>query len=489
MPLREATKPGALIEASEDLSAEGLVILVRTQDDVNDVLRMLVPPGTREFPSRFASAGNRVVTLHEGGDRFGKVPFTDRFTGSSATLPPGSYLRVSASPRVLNPQKPGTPWKIAAGQPGELPAGTDPNRVLTPESINEPGRLQFEPTVVNGMALLQWSPSEKRWTNQILPDGELAESPWTTERHYKRGGMITGIRAWKLSDGGIYVFRPDEHAARFDRDAKRLGYPGTSGEMFHHAMQVLLEANREWVPTLESGSCAYVRFCGLNSTVGIRIKGAHWEIPGLVTPVGPYMPSQLNAVYTGIDRPVPPGFGDIKSGLCYPGPALELGKYAGGNTPYHEAVFGKDQVQEGLSAGIAAVFYGAGANGKDLVVFADGQDVLPSIMHRSAEAWLNAHSEQFETRRGNLPSHDLARADEVIALGTAALAAEVVRLDSPGRFEEGKLVKPGETLFDRGRGPGELGRVSHFVRTGFERMIGKDPAIPAPFSTWMKRMA
>lgn len=484
-----ALRPGELIEKSESVGPEGLLVIVRTREELDSVLRMLVPPGTRRFPSSFAPASDLVVTYHENGDPFGKVPFRDKFTGDPARLPEGSYLRVSRAPRVLNPKRPGTLWKTELGQEGELPAGVDARRTLTADTVNEPG-LQFEPTVVNGMAVMQWNPKENQWVNQIIPDGELAEAPWTTERHYKRGGAITGIRAWKLPDGGVYVFRADEHAARFHKDLQRLKYPGTSPEMFHHAMGKLLEANREWVPRLESGSSAYVRFYGFNSTAGIRIKGGHWEVHGLVTPVGPYMPSQLNAVYTGMDRPVPRGFGDIKSGLCYPGPALELGRYAGATPPYHEAIFGQDTIQEGLSSGVAAVFYGAGAGGRDLVHFADGAEVLPSIMHRSAEEWIKAYPEQFETRRGALPSHELARANEVVALGTAALAAEITRLDGPGRFnEEGGLEAQGEVLFDRGRKPGELGRVSHFIRTGFESMIARDESLPAPFNTWMQKMA
>ena len=245
------------------------------------------------------------------------------------------------------------------------------------------------------------------------------------------------------------------------------------------------------VPEVSEDRCAYVRFNGSSATTGIRIKGSHAEIHGLVTPTGPYMPKQLKAVLVRKDRPVPPGFGAVKSGLGYPGPARELGRYASAAKAYHEAVFGgKKGIQEGLSAGIAAVFYERGKGGKDLVVFADRDEVLPSIMHRSAEAWLAHHGDRFEVRRGFLSSARLLQADEVMALGTAALAAEITELRRPGCFDKkGHLEQEGKVLFNRDRAPGELGRVTHFVREGFLRIIHRDSDLPSPFNTWMQRVA
>ena len=63
------------------------------------------------------------------------------------------------------------------------------------------------------------------WGRSVLqPYGPIALQPAAAVFHYAQAAF-EGMKAFRLADGGIGVFRPDANAARMNRSARRLAMP------------------------------------------------------------------------------------------------------------------------------------------------------------------------------------------------------------------------------------------------------------------------
>lgn len=59
--------------------------------------------------------------------------------------------------------------------------------------------------------------------------------------------MFEGLKAYRKSDGGIQLFRPELNALRMQMGAKRLCMPAPSVEQFVDAAKQIVIANKRWV--------------------------------------------------------------------------------------------------------------------------------------------------------------------------------------------------------------------------------------------------
>src|SRR6476661_514528 len=78
--------------------------------------------------------------------------------------------------------------------------------------------------------------------------GPLQVDPSMATLHYAQS-IFEGLKAYAQPDGSVATFRPESNAARFARSAKRLAMPQVPEEGFLAAVDALLRADRDWVPT------------------------------------------------------------------------------------------------------------------------------------------------------------------------------------------------------------------------------------------------
>ncbi|HWY98181.1 MAG TPA: aminotransferase class IV, partial [Bacteroidia bacterium] len=97
----------------------------------------------------------------------------------------------------------------------------------------------------------EWGPSS------IVPFGHIEISPTMLALHY---GQIVfeGMKAFKMKDGNISIFRMDKHYERFCRSMERMCIPAMSFERFSEALKALVAVDAAWVPSNE-GSSMYIR--------------------------------------------------------------------------------------------------------------------------------------------------------------------------------------------------------------------------------------
>ncbi|RBY87278.1 branched chain amino acid aminotransferase [Blastococcus sp. TBT05-19] len=168
--------------------------------------------------------------------------------------------------------------------------------------------------------------------------GPLPMDPGTAALHYAQS-IFEGLKAYAQPDGSVATFRPEANAARFVRSAQRLAMPPVPEEAFLAAVDALVDADRDWVPT-GADQTLYLRPYQLASESFLGVRPAHeYLFLVIASPAGAYFPRGVQpvSVYVSEDyaRAAPGGTGDVK---C-------AGNYAASLLPQQEAsALGCDQV-------------------------------------------------------------------------------------------------------------------------------------------------
>jgi branched-chain amino acid aminotransferase len=166
----------------------------------------------------------------------------------------------------------------------------------------------------------------------------LQLDPGTATLHYAQS-IFEGLKAYAQPDGSVATFRPEANAARFVRSAERLAMPPVPESAFLAAVDALVDADREWVPT-GPDQTLYLRPYQLATESFLGVRPAHeYLFLVIASPAGAYFPRGVHpvSVYVSEDyvRAAPGGTGDVK---C-------AGNYAASLLPQQQAsALGCDQV-------------------------------------------------------------------------------------------------------------------------------------------------
>ncbi len=126
------------------------------------------------------------------------------------------------------------------------------------------------------------------WKNfQILPYGPIPMSPAISALHYGQA-IFEGMKAYRLKDGRISIFRADKNFERFNISAQRMAMPTIPEEIFMQGIASLIKTDINWVPSEESTSL-YLRpvMFATDSSLGVRASDTY-KFVVLATPAGPY---------------------------------------------------------------------------------------------------------------------------------------------------------------------------------------------------------
>jgi len=171
-----------------------------------------------------------------------------------------------------------------------------------------------------------------RWTSgggwsdlELTAYAPLLLDPGTAVLHYSQA-VFEGLKAFRQVDGGVAAFRPAAHAARFRRSARRLALPELPEPVFLEAIDMLLEADHEWVPTAADHSL-YLRPLLYAADVTLLVHpAAEVEFLLIASPSGPYFPRGVKPVTVWLSeefsRAAPGGTGAAKTGGNYAGGLL-----------------------------------------------------------------------------------------------------------------------------------------------------------------------
>ncbi|HQS96398.1 MAG: branched chain amino acid aminotransferase [Novosphingobium sp. 16-62-11] len=310
---------------------------------------------------------------------------------------------------------------------------------------------------------------------RVIPYGPIALDPAAAVLHYAQE-IFEGLKAYRLADGGISLFRPEANAERFNASARRLAMPELPEELFIEAVRQQVLTDKDWFPTVEGGSM-YLRPFMFASEAFLGVRPAkQYKFMVIASPAGNYFKSGAPAVSIWVSdytRAAPGGTGAAKCG----------GNYAASLVPTAEAFSrGHDQV---LFLDAEEHKWVEELGGMNLFfVFDDGSiltpeltgTILPGITRSSL---LKLAAEEGLTVREGRYSLDQWQADaasgkllETFACGTAAVVTPVGKVASHS----------GEFAIGSG-GPGQL---TQKLRS---KLVGIQRGEIADTHGWVKRIA
>ncbi|HMT47831.1 MAG: hypothetical protein RL702_2098 [Pseudomonadota bacterium] len=315
------------------------------------------------------------------------------------------------------------------------------------------------------MITIDWSEG-KGWHNATLgPRGPIPLDPAASVLHYAQE-IFEGLKAYRLQDGSMALFRPAANAERFNASARRLAMPELPVETFVAAVRELVGADREWFPSVEGGSL-YLRpfMIATEAFLGVR-PAKEYKFIVIASPAGNYFKSGAPAVSIWVSdytRAAPGGTGAAKCG----------GNYAASLVPTAEAFArGHDQV---LFLDAAEHKWIEELGGMNLFfAFADGSLITPpltgtilpgitraSLLALAREEGLNVREERYSLDQWREDAAS-GRLIEAFACGTAAVVTPV-----------GKVAgTDGEFVIGSG-GPGQLTQKLKARLTAIQR--GEEP--------------
>jgi branched-chain amino acid aminotransferase len=107
------------------------------------------------------------------------------------------------------------------------------------------------------MVTMRWQ-AEQGWHDaRVQPLAAFTLHPATMAFHYGQT-VFEGLKAFWRSNGQRALFRPGDHARRFNQSAHRIAMPTLPEEDFVAALEALLRADGAWVPSAR-GHSFYLR--------------------------------------------------------------------------------------------------------------------------------------------------------------------------------------------------------------------------------------
>lgn len=147
--------------------------------------------------------------------------------------------------------------------------------------------LEFGKYISDHMSLADYS--NGAWGDTtIIPYGDLKMSPAILALHYGQA-IFEGMKAFRMKDGKINIFRPYKHHERFQRSLDRMCMPDIPEAMFIETLHALIALDKNWVPSQE-GCSLYIRPVAFASEekLGVKVSDLYKFII-MTTPVAAYL--------------------------------------------------------------------------------------------------------------------------------------------------------------------------------------------------------
>ncbi len=187
------------------------------------------------------------------------------------------------------------------------------------EKPNENG-LGFGQIFTDHMFLMNYTAGEGWHDARIVPFGPIPLHPSSTVLHYG-AEVFEGMKAYRIADGSIQLFRPYDNARRLNDSAERLCMPEVPVEDFVEAVKALVRLDEDWVPHAE-GTSLYIRPFLFGNDEVLGVHTVHHAVFAIIcSPSGSYYPEGINPVKIMIEdedvRAVRGGTGYTKCGGNY----------------------------------------------------------------------------------------------------------------------------------------------------------------------------
>lgn len=174
-------------------------------------------------------------------------------------------------------------------------------RTTAPRPRPAEDQLGFGKYFADHMLLVDYDKGQGWHAPRIVPYGPLDLEPAAAGLHYGQA-MFEGLKAYRLADGRVALFRIDRHAARMAAGAARLCIPPVDEALFVRGIIQLIAADRDWVPKTR-GTALYVRptLVATEPFLGVR-AAERYTFFVITSPVGAYYAGGMRPVRIWVER-------------------------------------------------------------------------------------------------------------------------------------------------------------------------------------------
>lgn len=178
--------------------------------------------------------------------------------------------------------------------------------------------LEFGSHTADHMLVCDYEDGE--WLRpQVMPFSNFSVNPATLALHYGQT-VFEGMKAFRMKDGKINIFRLNRHYDRFARSLQRMCMAVPPKDIFTEGMVKLIETDSPWVPS-SKGSSLYIRpfVYASEARLGIKIS-SRYRFVIITSPVPELYARPIRVkVETNYIRAGKGGTGYVKCGGNYGG--------------------------------------------------------------------------------------------------------------------------------------------------------------------------
>ncbi|EPR18739.1 branched-chain amino acid aminotransferase [Sphingobium indicum IP26] len=157
--------------------------------------------------------------------------------------------------------------------------------------LADPG---FGKLFTDHMVTIRYTEGQGWHSHAIGPREPFQLDPACAVLHYAQE-IFEGMKAYRLEDGSIAMFRPEENAHRFAESAERMAMPVLPEELFLEAVELLVKTDADWIPGGEGS--LYLRPFMFASETFLGVRPANEYIFCVIaSPAGAYFKGGKKAV-------------------------------------------------------------------------------------------------------------------------------------------------------------------------------------------------
>jgi len=298
------------------------------------------------------------------------------------------------------------------------------------------------------MVSISWTKDAGWHDAQLLPYGPIPMDPASSVLHYGQE-IFEGLKAYRRADGSIVTFRAEENARRLNESAVRLALPELPEALFVAAVDQLVAADADWVPSGDDQTL-YLRpfMIADESFLGVRAaQRARFLV--IASPSGAYFTGGVKPVSIWLSQDL------ARAGHGGTGAAKCGGNYAASLLP--QTVAAENGCQQVLFTDSNTVDTIDELGGMNLFLVRDDQtlltpelngNILPGITRKSLIQLAQDRGYTVEERAVTVTEWREGVADgsitEAFACGTAAVITPIGQLKSPDFTIDFGANAPGE---------------------------------------------
>ena len=157
--------------------------------------------------------------------------------------------------------------------------------------LTDPG---FGRLFTDHMVTIRYTDGQGWHSHSVGPREPFQLDPACAVLHYAQE-IFEGMKAYRLEDGSVAMFRPQENARRFAESAERMAMPALPEDVFLEAVEELVKIDADWIPGGE-GSLYLRPFTFASETfLGVR-PASEYIFCVIASPAGAYFKGGKKAV-------------------------------------------------------------------------------------------------------------------------------------------------------------------------------------------------